>query len=251
MDMAVCEHRTVPTSRPPLWRRAPLLAGLLIVLGATVLASCGGSSNPTASSTTTTTSQLVVPQAPPTSSNTTSSSTTTASPTTGTREETFDPYGPDGKILPTVTITRFAGGTCVSPGVAGSSSYRCFAHPVSTVYDPCFAPPHAASGLLVCVADPATPVGVAFDVGALPTALAGVPAHRVWAMRLANGQACVLVNAAWGGLGPFACPSPGIGKPEADCHTPKPGSPWWSTACQLGQAKGFPFKPFRVEVVWR
>jgi hypothetical protein len=163
---------------------------------------------------------------------------------------TFDPYGADGKVVPTLTITNTVSGTCVSPGVAGSTSYRCFAQPNSVVYDPCFAAPGATSGPLVCVADPATPVGIAFDVGTLPPAAAGAPADRVWAMRISNGQACVLVNAAWNGLGPFACPSPGVGKPEADCHTPKPGSPWWSTVCQLGQAKSSPFTPHRVDVVW-
>ena len=247
MPTAVCEHRTM-ARRSTILPRGVLLVGLL--LGATLLAACGGASNMSGSGTTTTTTRILVPRPLPTSS-TTATTTTTTTPTVGTRQVTFAPYKADGTVVPTLTITHTVSGTCVAPGVAGSSSFRCFAQPGSTVYDPCFAPSHATNGPLACVSDPATPVATVFDIGSLPTAPAGAPAHRIWAMRLSNGQACVLVNAAWGGLGPFACPSPGSGKPEADCHAPRPGSPWWSTACQLGESTSFPFTPFRVETVWR
>jgi hypothetical protein len=246
--MAVCEHRTMARRATVLPRAALLLVGLL--LAATSLVACAGGSIMSGSGTTTSTTRILVPRPLPASS-TTATTTITTNPTIGTRQFTFDPYGTDGKIVPTLTVTHTLSGTCVTPGVAGTSSFRCFAQPGSTVYDPCFAPSHATSGPLACVSDPATPVAVAFELGTLPTEPAGGPAHRIWAMRLSNGQASVLVNAAWGGLGPFACPSPGSGKPEADCHSPQPGSPWWRTACQLGESKNFPFTPFRVEIVWR
>jgi hypothetical protein len=204
-------------------RRAPLLAGL--VLGAVVLSSCAGNANPTGSATTTT------------------------SPV-GTRDITYYPYTPIGTVVPELTVTRTVSGTCVSPGIAGASSYRCFAQPGSTIYDPCFAAPHATGGPLVCVADPSTTVAVTFDTATLPTAAAGGPTTRLWAMRLSNGQTCVLVDGAWAGLGPFACPSPGSGPPEADCHTPTSGSSWWTALCQRTEADSAPFESLRVETVW-
>lgn len=246
--MAVCEHRSM-THRPVLFPRGSLLL-VGLVLGATFLTACGDGSNVSVSGTTTSTTRILVPRPLPTSG-TTATTTTSTTPTVGTRELTFDPYDARGQVVPTLTVTHTLSGTCTTPGVAGTSSYRCVAQPGTTIYDPCFARSHATSGPLTCVSDPATPVAVAVDTGALPTQPAGGPGHRIWAMRLSNGQVCVLVNAAWGGLGPFACPSPGSGKPEADCHAPKQATPWWSTACQLGESKTFPFTPFRVDLVWR
>ena len=168
----------------------------------------------------------------------------------GTQEVGFDPYTAQGTVRATLQVTQTVSGTCVSPGVAGATSYRCFAQPSSSIYDPCFAPAHATTGPLTCVAAPTDIDAVAFDVGALPTAPAGVPATRPWAMRLVNGQVCVLVNAAWGGLGPFACPTPAAADSVADCHVPQQATPWWSAACQAQQSASSPFTALDVDTVW-
>jgi hypothetical protein len=180
----------------------------------------------------------------------TAPSTTTTS--SGTQEVTFEPYSPQGALLGAFNVTQTVSGSCITPGVAGKSSYRCFAQPGSSVYDPCFAPPHATSGPLVCVADPAQPAVTRFQVGALPTTPTTGPVTKPWAMRLANGQACILVAAAWDGLGPFACPTPATsGTSEADCHQPTSGSPTWVTACQSDQEPSSPFHPEQVVTIWK
>ena len=153
-------------------------------------------------------------------------------------------------MLPTEQVTVRVSGTCVAPGVAGSSSYRCFAQPGSAIYDPCFAPPGATSGTIECIADPVAPEVVELHAGALPQAPPGAPATRPWAMQLSNGQVCILVAAAWGGLGPFACPTPGATGSVADCHIPRPADPWWSTACQAQESAASAFTADRVVKVW-
>jgi hypothetical protein len=149
-----------------------------------------------------------------------------------------------------VQVTSTVAGTCVSPGVAGTSSYRCFAQPHAAIDDPCFAPPRATSGPLECVTDPTTDEAVQFDVGPLPAPLPGAPATRPWAMQLSNGQVCLLVAAAWGALGPFACPTRGATSSVADCHVPQPGVPWWSAECQAQEEDSIPFSVYRVDRIW-
>jgi hypothetical protein len=176
--------------------------------------------------------------------------TTTTTTAPGTEEVRFDPYAAGGTVGPDEHVTSTVSGTCVAAGVAGDSSYRCFAQG-GGIYDPCFAPPGAASGPVLCVADPASPDVVQLDLGALPAPEPGAPTTRAWALQLSDGQVCVLVNAAWGGLGPFACPAPAArGTSEADCHVPTAGSPWWSTECQARQAPSSPFTRSRVVTVW-
>ncbi len=157
-------------------------------------------------------------------------------------------------MLPTMHVTQTVTGTCVSPGVAGSSSYRCFAQPGSTAYDPCFAPPHARSGPVVCVADPSETQAVSFNVGILPAKAPSAPLTQPWAMQLADGQTCIFVAAAWGaGLGPFACPTPaGTGTSEADCHAPRQsgGANGFEAACQTSEASASRFGPVQVVKVW-
>ena len=155
-------------------------------------------------------------------------------------------------MRPTMHVTQTVTGTCVSPGVAGSSSYRCFAQPGTTAYDPCFAPPHATSGPLVCVADPTENQAVSFDVGALPAPAASGPSTQPWAMQLSNGQACISVAAAWGaGLGPFACPTPaGTSPSEADCHAPRRSGNGFDAACQTTESSSSSFRLVQVVKVW-
>jgi hypothetical protein len=210
----------------------------VLLLGA-ALSACGGASAPQGGGGTTTTSPRTA---------TTSAATSTTAP--GTQEVGFDPFSPQGTIRPPWVVSHTVSGTCVASGVAGATSYRCFGQPQAGIYDPCFAPPNAKSGPLVCVADPTTTDVVQFDTGTLPTAPAGVPPTRPWAMRLPNGQVCVLVDAAWGGLGPFACPVPVATSPVADCHVPTQGAPWWNAACQIQENASSPFVEVRITMLW-
>ncbi len=117
-------------------------------------------------------------------------------------------------------------------------------------YDPCFAPPVAGEGALVCVPDPTDIDVIRFSAGTLPTASTTVPAKRVWAMRLHNGEVCVLVNAQWDGRGPFACPTPSATGSVADCRTPTKTAQGWSTECQAKENASSPFTTVPVVNVW-
>ncbi len=167
----------------------------------------------------------------------------------GTQEVSYDPYTAQGSADPSLHVTQKVTGTCVGSGVAGATSYRCFAQPGGAIYDPCFAPPHATAGPLLCVPAPNVTDVVEFDIGQLPST-AGAPATRTWAMRLDNGQVCVLVDAAWSGLGPFACPTPAVSSSEADCHPPVQGSGGWSAPCQAAETSSSPFSTVKVVTVW-
>jgi len=204
--------------------------GLVLVVAAGLAAGCGTSAT-----------------SPPTTR-----SPSTAAPPVGTRQLTYEPFSAQGTINPTLEVSKTVNGICQAAGVAGNSSYRCFAQPSSVIYDPCFAPPKATSGPLVCPSsNPASSNVIRFDVGSLPSALQGAPEERPWAVQLSNGQVCVLVNAAWGGLGPFGCQSvtPGPG-PLADCHVPMKAIPWWTIACQRQLNDSSPFTNFQVDTVW-
>jgi len=218
-------------------RRAACAALVLVALA---LSACSSSPSPHTSVTSSTTTTVA--------RTTTSAGTSTTA--AGTQEVGFDPYSAEGTILPSVQVTQKVSGTCVSPGVAGTTSYRCFAQPSSRIYDPCFAPPRATSGPLECFADPTSADAVEFDIGALPAAPSGAPATRPWAMQLSDGQVCVLVNAAWGGLGPFACPIPAATSSLVDCHAPEEAVPWWSASCQPQETTTSPFAAVRVAKVW-
>jgi len=117
-------------------------------------------------------------------------------------------------------------------------------------YDPCFAPPLATTGPLLCVPDPTVVDIIRFFVGALPKASTAAPQERVWAMRLQNGEVCVLVNAAWDGRGPFACPTPSAANSLADCRTPTQTAQGWSTQCQAKENAASPFNSVPVVNVW-
>jgi len=214
----------------------------MLALVALTLSACSNSPGaPTESTRSTSTSGAAATTAP---------SAATSTTAVGTQQVRFDPYSAGGTLLPTEQVVATVSGTCVAPGVAGTTSYRCFAQPHSNIYDPCFAPAHATGGPLECVADPAEAEAVEFDTGALPEPPAGAPPTRPWAMELANGQVCILVAAAWGALGPFSCPPLGATGSVADCHVPQQAVPWWSAACQAQQSEASAFAPVRVDKVW-
>lgn len=170
----------------------------------------------------------------------------TSSPTEETKLVTYEPFTANGMIDPSVRITKTVSGDCDSDGVAGNSSYRCFSQQ-SAIYDPCFARPGATSGPLICPTDPSTPDVVEFNTGSLPPGYAGAPDSRPWAIQLANGQVCVQINAAWGGLGPLQC-QPG---PVADCHLPDQSTPLWTAVCQAQLTASSPFVNYRIDTAWR
>jgi hypothetical protein len=192
----------------------------------------------------------------PSTTTTTTPPTTTPPPTTlpagATAQRIYYPFTSDGAVDPSLQITSTQSATtCVASGVAGNSSYRCFAG--DTVEDPCFARQGATTGPLVCTNDPASPEVVELTTSSLPAPLQGAPDKRPWAIELSDGQVCIQVNAAWGGLGPLSCGAQPTG-PVADCHVPVDGTGadtgFWTAACQDQLTDGSPFTTFKVETVW-
>jgi hypothetical protein len=243
-------HRVVLAKEPLPHRcwRAPLPFTRIVVLLLTgVLLTACSSSPSSVSAKPSSASSVSTTKVPP---RTITTPPSTIPPSVGTRQVTYEPFTAQGEIDPTLRVTETVDGTCVAAGVAGNSSYRCFAQPSGGIYDPCFAPPVATSDPLLCPsANPASPDVVQFDVGSLPSALQGAPEDRPWAMQLSNGQVCVLVDAAWGGLGPFGCQS-ATPDPLADCHVPLQAAPWWTTACQSQENNASPFATYQVDTVW-
>ncbi len=237
--------RRILVSKGPASHRCrallPRLTDIVIVLLAgALLTACGSSAKGSAPTTRPATSSSTSATAPP-------SSTTSTSQPTGTRQVTYEPFSAQGAIAPTLRVTATVSGHCVAAGVAGNSSYRCFAG--NGIYDPCFARVGATSGPLLCTSNPAGPQVVQFDVGILPGPLSGAPENRPWAMRISNGQICVLINAAWGELGPFQC-QPAPPGPLADCHVPEQAVPWWTAACQDQTSDSSPFTTYEVDTAW-
>ena len=234
----------------PLRRLVPLAAGAVV---AVALSACGNSSTPSTHQSAnathkSTTSTKASPSATSPSSTTT---TSTATPTVPVPQEvTFSPFTAQGAVAQGLQATQQVSGQCTSPGVAGATSYRCTAEPGDVSYDPCFAPPDATTGSLLCVPDPTVVDIIRFSVAALPKPSTTAPRTQVWAMRLQNGEVCVLVNAAWDGRGPFACPTPGTTSSLADCHTPTQTAQGWSTECQAKENANSPFSTVRVVNVW-
>jgi hypothetical protein len=237
-----------------LRRLAPLA---ITACAAVALAACGGSGTPsahdsgadtthrTAASTTAGGSTSSIPS---TSTTAAAGATTTTAPTS--QDMTFSPFNAQGGLAPDLQVTQQVSGHCTNPGVAGATSYRCIAEPSDVSYDPCFAPLSAATGPLLCVPEPTATDVIRFSVGALPNASTTVPQTRIWAMRLQNGDVCVLVNAKWDGRGPFACPAPGAAAAVADCRTPTKTAQGWSTECQAKENASSPFSAMPVVNVW-
>jgi hypothetical protein len=166
----------------------------------------------------------------------------------GTQVITYEPFNAQGAIQGGLHVTKVLEGSCTSAGVAGNMSYRCFSG--SGIYDPCFARSGATSGPVVCSANPTIPDLVQLNTGSLPPPPSGAPSRGYpWAIQLADGQVCVVVDAAWGGLGPFGCQSSPRG-PLVDCHFPKQATPWWTAACQEQLSTSNPFTSYKVISAW-
>jgi hypothetical protein len=227
----------------PLRRLLPLAA---VTLMAVALAACGspprhGSGAAAAQRTTSSTAEAH-------SATSASSTTTTTAP--ASTDLTFSPFTAQGSLAQGLQVTQQVSGRCTSPGVAGSVSYGCVAEPGDVPYDPCFAPPAAGEGALVCVPDPTDIDVIRFSAGTLPEPSTTVPPKRVWAMRLNNGEICVLVNAQWDGRGPFACPTPSAAGSVADCRAPTKTAQGWSAECQAMENASSPFATVPVANVW-
>jgi hypothetical protein len=182
------------------------------------------------------------------STTTTTPTTTTTVPGDETNQIVYDPFTATGAVSPSLHVTAtMSAKTCFASGVAGNSSYRCFSG--NGIYDPCFAAPGATSGPLLCPSDPASPDVVELTMSALPPPVAGAPEQRAWAVQLADGQVCVLIDAAWGGLGPLGC-GPTPPGPVADCREPVMGPASWTTTCQDQDTDASPFTAATVVIVW-
>jgi hypothetical protein len=183
-----------------------------------------------------------------------STTTTTTSPppqTTvpGTKEVTYTPFTATG-INPALHVTGQTTGTCFSYGRASYGPYyRCFGNN-SGVYDPCFAGPKATAAPLVCPSDPTTNNVVEFTVTSLTSAEPASPTAIPWAFQLSSGQVCILVSAAWGGLGPYSCQKSLAATPMSDCHTPGVVQPFWTAACQEQETTASPFTAEDVTTAW-
>jgi hypothetical protein len=228
-----------------LRRLAPLAAAALV---AVALAACGSSGTPSphqsgAGATHRTTTSTTAGR----STTSVSSTTTTTAP--ASQVMTFSPFTAQGTLAQGLEVIQQVSGHCTSPGVAGSISYRCIAQPGDVPYDPCFAPPLASEGSLVCVPDPAVTEVTRFSA-AVPKASTSPPQKPVWAMRLQNGEVCVLVKAQWDGRGPFACPTPSAAGSVADCRTPTKSAQGWSAECQAKENDSSPFNTVPVLNVW-
>lgn len=206
---------------------------------AAVLSACGSSSPSAEHATSTTEASTTSTHLATTTTSTTSSSRT--------RRVTYEAFTADGMIDRSLHVTAtLKPRVCEGGGVAGNSSYRCFAG--NGIYDRCFSRPGATTGPLVCTTNPASSDVVELTTSSLPGPLRGAPEEWPWAVQLSNGQVCVLVNAAWGGLGPLGRQPTSGGL--ADCHVPTQGTPWWTVACQDLETDASPFVSYQVATVW-
>jgi hypothetical protein len=169
---------------------------------------------------------------------------------TSTVVAAYHPLTSLGSLSSSLHVSARAEGHCSGGGVAGRASYRCLTAS-SRIEDPCFAA--TPSGPFYCPVDVVGPNVVEISVRA-PAAVTTIEAaHLLWAVELANGQVCIAVNAAWGGLGPLTCSRTRRARPGplADCRLPVPGSRWWTDSCQAAMSPHVAFKPYRAVEVWR
>ena len=133
---------------------------------------------------------------------TTASTPTTAAPPVRTQAETFSPWTAAGTLRPGVNVVVRSSGTgCTRGSVfdAGNQyAWRCF-QASGAFYDPCFAPP-ARSGVTEVACMDAPWSGARLITLARPLARSswGTPrptaAKYPWALVLANGQRCGLIE---------------------------------------------------------
>ena len=176
--------------------------------------------------------------------------TTTAPPVAvGTEQITYEPFV-GSQVDPSLHVTSQQSGPCYEDGggADGRYYYRCIA---TIVLQPCFAGPHGTSAPLVCPDGLVTTNDVILWTATSVNTAGFLPAttKTPWAMALSNGMVCELVNAAWGGLGPYGCSTPGVATP-ADCRQPHVATPYWTASCQDQVTDASAFTSVTVEKVW-
>jgi hypothetical protein len=203
------------------------------------------SSPPTSLPTSTTT-----PQSTTSTTALPSPATTVPSGAVVTQQITYQPFV-GSKVDPSLHVTGQDSGGCseYGGGADGRIYYRCIG--TSDVLQPCFAGPQGTSAQLVCPYGLVTSNDVLLWTATTVTTTGFVPAttKTPWSMQLSNGMICEFVSAAWGGLGPYGCNTPGITTP-ADCRTPQTSTPSWTADCQDQETDASPFTSLTVERVW-
>lgn len=224
----------------------PIVTALAMTLLTAGLAACGATGSTSTATSTTSTS---------TSTSTTSTSTTsTASRPSRTQQITYQPFTASGIDLD-LTVTAHDTGTCIRDGTQATPTrcFRCFGATTSrgsAIYDPCFAGPLGTAGPLVCPSTPTSSDVIEFAVTSVTSDQPSSMQRFPWAMQLVTGQVCLKVNAAWGGLGPYACQPPLTERTVAHCHPPTTSQPTWIAQCQARQTAFSPFTPQALAKVW-
>jgi hypothetical protein len=148
-------------------------------------------------------------------------------------------------------VTSHDTGTCIrySRGATARYYFRCFGSG-SGIYDPCFAGPQSTAAPLVCPTNPTSNDVAEFTVTAVSSDEPPSPTMIPWAMQLPSGQVCILIAAAWSGLGPYGCQPAPTQELAADCHTPEASQPFWTAECQDQETAASPFTTRDVATVW-
>jgi hypothetical protein len=240
-------------------------AGIIAVAAALLTAGCGAArtappgTGPTASATPATLAPATVPAATtaaPATAAPASRPATASGPgiaATRTRVEIFDPWTAAGTLSPGISVVRHVAGTGCTMSSAfdqgNPDAWRC-AEASGGFYDPCFAPP-GRSGVtrLACMGTPwsgATVIRLARPLarssrGAAAPSAAGHP----WAMALANGQHCGLIEGTAplvdGSILSFGCTGGGATYPRTGTE------PW--TVSYAATGSGSP-APVAVPTAW-
>jgi hypothetical protein len=145
---------------------------------------------------------ITVPSPPPASIPAATSTPAATAPPPATRVETFSPWAAAGTLTPRIKVlSRYPGGRCTmrsSFDEGNQYAWRCFIAS-GAFYDPCFAPA-AQSGVtqVACSDSPWSGAVIVSLAKPLARSSRGTPgpsaAKYPWAMVLANGQECGLIE---------------------------------------------------------
>jgi hypothetical protein len=194
------------------------------------------------------------PASPPAVGPTTTTPTRQLGSGLRTEQLTYRPFN-GAALKPDLHVSARQSGTCFQygGGAQGRYLYRC------GTMQPCVAGSLGPSAPLACPlrANPAANDIVLWTATSVDTTgFVPATAKTPFAMQLADGAICALVNAAWSGLGPFGCNgSPAGGAyptaTPADCHQPVPTTtPYWTAQCQGQLTPSSPFSGTTVAKVW-